>query len=232
MSANQINSKPIRIAALLGLIFCAGWIGYRSGAPEISRAHASATADSSPPAVTRLPAPTSVALRERLLRKTEEEPPFWLSAIVPEPARPRLPEPAIIPVGKGAGITAAEVADRVAELEAAPSTPESVARLNEQIILWFNLAPEQATEWLNQTARFDELGACLSSIAENITTSGHMDTALVWAESIPDEAARRSTLMLLYAHQVRQNKVSESQLQQLGFDAEEIAQIRSGSLVH
>jgi hypothetical protein len=170
-------------------------------------------------------------LRNSLLKAPNEEPPFWLSAVVPEPARPRLPTPAIIPVSVGSGITAAEVASRVSELEATPSTPENAARLNQQIVLWFSLAPEQATAWLSQTARFDELGSSLSSIAENITSAGHGDTALAWAESIPDEATRRATLMLIYAHQVRQNKVSELQLQQLGFDAQEIAQIRSGSLV-
>jgi len=231
MNAALLQSKPIKLAALIGIIFCAGWIGYRIGAPEINRAHVSTATDSAAPAVNHVSTSASVALRDRLLRAPKEEPPFWLSAVVPEPASPRLPKPAIIPVSTGSGITAAEVASRVSELEAAPSTPENAASLNAQIVLWFSLAPEQATEWLNQTTRFDELGSSLSSIAENLTSAGHGDTALVWAESIPDKAARRATLMLLYAHQVRQNKVSDSQLQQLGFDAQEIAQIRSGSLV-
>jgi len=235
MNAALLQSKPTKlaalIAALIGVIFCAGWIGYRIGAPEISRAHVNAATDSAAAAFKDVPASASAALRDRLLRAPKEEPPFWLSAVVPEPVKPRLPTPAIVPVSTGAGITAAEVASRVFELEATPSTPENAASLNAQIVLWFSLAPDQATEWLNQTTRFDELGISLSSIAENITSAGHADTGLVWAESIPDEATRRATLMLLYAHQVRQNKVSESQLQQLGFDAQEIAQIRSGSLV-
>ena len=224
-------SKPTKIAALLGVIVCAGWIGYRIGEPEITRSRDDVAALSTASAGQEAPASARSTLRNSPLKAPNEEPPFWLSAVVPEPARPRLPTPAIIPGSTGSGITAAEVASRVSELEAAPSTPENAARLNAQIVLWFSLAPEQATEWLNQTNRFDELGSSLSSIAENLTSAGHGDTALLWAESIPDEAARRATLMLLYAHQVRQNKVSESQLQQLGFDAQEIAQIRSGSLV-
>jgi hypothetical protein len=231
MNAASLRSKPTRIKALIGVIFCAGWIGYRIGAPEEPRAHASIHSHSAAPVVKLLPASASEALRNRLLRAPLEEQPFWLSAVVPEPTRPRLPKPAIIPLSTGSGITAAEVASRVSDLESRPSTPENAARLNEQIILWFSLAPEQATEWLNQTARFDELGSSLSSIAENITAEGHGDTALVWAESIQDETMRRATLKLLYAHQVRQNKVSEAELQQLGFDEQEIAQIRSGSLV-
>jgi hypothetical protein len=231
MNAALLQSKPTKLAALIGVIFCAGWIGYRIGAPEINRAHVNAATDSAAPAVNHVSASASVVLRDRLLRAPKEEPPFWLSAVVPEPAKPRLPTPAIVPVSTGAGITPAEVASRVSELEATPSSPDNAARLNAQIVLWFSLAPDQATEWLNQTARFDELGSSLSSIAENITSSGHADTGLVWAESIPDEATRRATRMLLYAHQVRQNKVTDSELQQLGFDAQEIAQIRSGSLV-
>ena len=121
-------SKPTKIAALLGVVVCAGWNGYRIGEPKITRARDGVATLSTAPAPQEAPASASSTLHNSPLKTPNEEPPFWLSAVVPEPAKPRLPTPARIPGSTGPGIKAAEVASRVSELEAAPSTPENAAR--------------------------------------------------------------------------------------------------------
>jgi hypothetical protein len=231
MKTERPISPAQKIAAVIALITLAGWIGYRIGAPEPDNRNQLAL--ESPEAATeqKQQAAAREALRSRLMHDPKDEPPFWLSAIVPDPIRPRLPTPAIIPRGLGSPISAAEVSARVLALEATPASPANAARLNEQIILWFDLAPEQATEWLNQTARFGELGSSLTTIAENIAVSGHSEVALAWVDSISDDDARHSALMRIYAHQARQNRVNEATLKQMGFNEQDIAQILGGGLL-
>lgn len=229
------TARPIslaqKVAAVVALITLAGWIGYWIGAPERNALQSLDNKSKQTETTSREQAAAREALRSQLMHAPTEEPPFWLSAIVPDPIKPRLPTPAIIPRSLGSPINAAEVSARVLALESTPTTPANVARLNEQIILWFDLAPEQATEWLNQTARFDELGSSLTAIAESIAISGHSDTALTWVDSISNDDARHSALLRIYAHQAKQNRVDEARLRQLGFNDHDISQIFGGGLL-
>ncbi|HYF35843.1 MAG TPA: hypothetical protein VD994_11170 [Prosthecobacter sp.] len=151
-------------------------------------------------------------------------PPFWQKANVPEPAAPRLPTPAIAPLAHGA-----TTRDYAAEMRIIEDHGTAQA-LTDTLLPWYSSDPHAAAAWLNATCRFEELTQAVSSLALSIGASGHLKTALAWAEAISDETVRHETRKRIYAQEVRQRRISGSALQEAGFVQPEIDEILNGSL--
>ena len=153
------------------------------------------------------------------------ERPFWEEASVPDLVTSDAPAQVILPPRTGPSI------QRDYEAEVRALEPDGEARqLNDSLLLWFDQNPKAATDWINQTERFDDLVPSLSSLALGIANQGQMQTALAWIEAIPDEAHRHEAKLRVYAQQARQRTVNDEGLKAAGFSADDIAIIRGGSL--
>lgn len=153
------------------------------------------------------------------------ERPFWEEASVPDLVTSDAPAQVVLQPRSG------PLVQRDYEAEVRALEPNGEARqLNDSLLLWFDQNPKAATDWINQTERFDDLVPSLSSLALGIANQGQMQTALAWVEAIPDEAHRHEARLRLYAQQARQRKVNDEGLKAAGFSADDIAIIRGGSL--
>lgn len=154
------------------------------------------------------------------------ERPFWEDAVVLEPTGG--PGPATETVFPQP--TAADAPrDYKAEVLSLEHGGEA-RRLNDSLLLWFTQDATAATVWINDTERFDDIKPSLGSLALNIAGQGQIETALVWADSIQDEASRHDTRMRIYAREARQKRINAGDLGRLGFNQEDIATILSGAL--
>lgn len=157
-----------------------------------------------------------------------ESPPFWLSAVAPDPAKPRLPTATLAPGSPSPPDVALRTAARVRELEAAAATAENAQQLNNEVILWYDQDPQQATEWLNTTGRFGELASSLASIAAALGERGHLDIARQVLENIGDETTRRRAALDVYTLQARTGKVSREALAAAGWTQADIELVFQG----
>lgn len=157
--------------------------------------------------------------------KNDDEKPFWEEAEVPDPGFDEPAAVAIVPK-PSSPIMARDYAAEVRAFE----KDGQAGPLNDSLMLWFNQDPTAATEWINETERFEDISPSLHSLAQGIAHQGHLDTALTWADSIPDPAQRHETLLRIYAHEARQRRVTRETLQQQGFSQEDITVIFSGEL--
>ena len=214
-------------ALLLLLALVAGfWLGSSSSPASVPSLQ---TTQRRPSATTSLTASDRDLLSQQSLRApSEEEPPFWLSAIVLEPENPRMPTAAVVPPRIGPPVSAAETAARVKELEAAPSSAANAGRLNEQVIVWYAQDPLQATAWLNATPRFAELAPALSSIAAALGERGHLDVAHEVLENIADEETRRAAILDVYSLQARNGRITRESLTTAGWDPADIELVFQG----
>lgn len=121
-----------------------------------------------------------------------------------------------------------QTARHVQELEASPATPENVQTLNQEVIVWYDQDPMQATAWLNATGRFDELAPSLASIAATLGERGHLDIAHQVIENISDESIRRRAVLDVYSLQARNGLVSRDSLASAGWSQEEINLVFQG----
>jgi len=152
------------------------------------------------------------------------ERPFWEDAVIPDPGEDTPPVVVTIPRPQQ------PIIQRDYEAEVRALEKEGAARqLNDSLTLWFDRDPTAATEWINQTERFEDILPSLNSLALGIANQGQLDTALSWAEAIPDQDARRETLIRIYAHEARQGRVTAESLQKAGFSPQDIATIFSGA---
>lgn len=165
--------------------------------------------------------PTSLVAADPI----QVERPFWEDAVVPDPEGPDLPTKTIPPKP----VRPTVVRDYAAEVHLLENGGEP-QKLNDSVLLWFNQDPAAATAWINETERFDDLIPSLGSLAEGIALQGQLDTALAWVEAVPNEASRHETLLKIYAHEARQQRVNAAGLQQVGFSPEDISKILSGAL--
>lgn len=153
-----------------------------------------------------------------------EERPFWEDAVVPDPGGPPSVTTVVLPPFPDQ--TPRDYQAEVLALELGGET----RKLADSLLLWFGKDPAAATQWLNQTARFEDLGPRLGTFALVMGGRDQMDTALAWVDAIPGEGVRHEARLRLYAQQVRQKKATRETLQQAGFGSEDIALILSGSL--
>jgi hypothetical protein len=164
--------------------------------------------------------------RSHLMRvPDEDEQPFWMSAHVPDPEKPRLPTAAAIVGRPSAPDAALKTAARIREIESAPATPENIQLYNQQAIVFYDQDPAAATDWLNATQGYDHLSPALASIAASVGERGHLDVAHVILETIPDAEARRSAVLDIYALRARNGQVTREQLAQAGWDTTDIEHI-------
>ncbi len=180
-----------------------------------------------------MPGATSIEQRKRdlalLIRVPEDKyEPFWLSAIVPDPAQPRLPSAAAIQGQPSAPDAALKTAERVLQLEAGERTVENQRQLNNEAILWYDQDPQAATAWLNATQAIEHLGLALASIAASLDERGHTDTAHVVIENIVDPEVRRAALMDMYRLRARNHLVTRESLEAVGWSPSDIELIFQG----
>jgi hypothetical protein len=155
----------------------------------------------------------------------EDESPFWMTAVVPEPENPRIPTAAATIGTPSAPDAALRTAARIRELESAPATPENLRLYNQQAILLYDQDPSAATEWLNTTQGFVHLSPALASIAASLGERGHLDVAHVIVENITDEDSRRAAVLDIYSLRARNGQVTRDELAQAGWDAADIEHI-------
>jgi hypothetical protein len=229
----SISASPLRKIAGMSVLLLAVMIAaYRAGAGSARDISSTPRASDA----SGMTDPVSVAafserdrLRDQLLRlPTDEEEAFWLSAVVPEPKTPRLPSAAVVIAMPSPPGAAVETGRRVAELEIASATPETVSRLNEEIILWYDQDPVRATEWLNTTDRFDEMSPALASIAASLGERGHLDMSLEVLKAISDPEAHRRAVLDIYSLEARLGRVTEETLSAAGWSADDIRLVRQG----
>ena len=158
------------------------------------------------------------------LPKTVERP-FWEEASVPDDVDSHPPARVVLPLRSGPVI----LRDYAAEVRALEHGGDA-RLLNDSLLLWFAQAPKEATDWINQTERFEDLVPSLGSLALSIASQGQMQTALAWVDAIPENALRHEARLRLYAQQARQRKVDVEGLKTAGFTADDIAIILGGSL--
>lgn len=151
--------------------------------------------------------------------------PFWEDASVPDVVDSHPPARVVLPP-RSQPVILRDYAAEVRELEHGGEARQ----LNDSLLLWFGQAPKEATDWINQTERFEDLAPSLGSLALSIASQGQMQTALAWVEAIPEEALRHEARLRLYAQQARQRKVNAEGLKAAGFSADDIAIIMGGSL--
>jgi hypothetical protein len=170
------------------------------------------------------------SLRWSLLKMpaAEEESPFWMSAVVPEPENFRMPSAAVVPIQPSPPDVAQVTAARVRELEHGPVTPDGVHQLNQQVILWYDQDAAAATEWLNTTGRFEELSPSLASIAAVLGERGHFDAARLVLENISDPEAKRTAVLELFSLQARNGRVTREGLAAEGWQPADIDQVFQG----
>lgn len=153
-----------------------------------------------------------------------EERPFWEDAVVPDPGDATPVATVILPSFPGQAQR-----DYQAEVLAL-ETQGDAHKLADSLLLWFGRDPAAATQWLNQTRRFEDLAPRLGTFALEMGGRDQMDTALAWVDAIPDEGTRHEARVRLYAQQVRLKKATRETLQQAGFGSDDIALILGGSL--
>lgn len=171
---------------------------------------------------TKLDGPSSTAHSNMT---EEHERPFWKEAEVPDSGVDEPAAVAIIPRRP----SSEPLRDYAAEVKAFEKSGE-IRQLNDSLMLWFNQDPTTATTWINETEHFEDIAPSLHLLAQGIANSGHLETALAWADEISDTAKRHETLLRIYAHEARQRKVTRESLQQQGFSQDDIAVIFSGAL--
>lgn len=162
-------------------------------------------------------------LSNRLMRvPKDEETLFWLSAVVPEPVKPRLPSATILRGRPSAPDAALKTAARIRQIESSPVTPDNLRLYNQQAVLFYDQDATAATDWLNSTEGFEHLGPALASIAASLGERGQIDLANLIVETIPNPDARRTAVLDIYALRVRNGQVTRDQLAQAGWDAADI----------
>jgi hypothetical protein len=213
------------IPSLLLAVLVGFWLG-RAGAPSDAKEKVAEETKSMPGAISAEQRKRDLA---HLIRVPEDMyEPFWISAVVPDPAQPRLPSSVAIQGTPSAPDAALKTAERVLQLEASERTVENQRQLNSETILWFDQDPQAATAWLNATPAFDHLGFALASIAASLNERGQTDAAHIVIENISDPDVRRSALLDIYSLQARYNLVTRETLEAAGWSPSDIDLVFQG----
>jgi len=223
-SLRSIPEKYRLLAIAILLLLTAVMVGIYLAAPQAEHKPAQTSETSNP----RLPTHTLTATAASVQKPVPaagEDRPFWEDAVVPDPARPRLPLAALPPQRNAPAIPR----DHAAEMRAIEAQG-SAAQINDTLQLWFAQDPEAATAWVNQTPRFADLAPSLGSLAQSIASTGAVETALLWANAISDPTQRHETRLRIYAQEARSRRVTAVRLQELGFSPTDIQIILSGTL--
>lgn len=180
----------------------------------------------SPASKTAVRAPAVSRDREDLPRRpiarAEEDKPFWSSAVVPDPEHPRLPTAAGVPKRQGDPASAEHTKSQIAETEKLPAGPETTRRMNDLLIVLYNLSPADAVDWLNKTTRFAEMKPAVVSIAAAMADEGDLEAAIDSLDSLGDPTLQLSATLDIYRSQVRTGRFKRSDFAEAGFTAEEI----------
>lgn len=212
--------NPLRYGLILMVILIAVGAGFFLAEPQVKSKALSETTKLSRPQA-HVPAMTATQTRDDVA----EEKPFWEEAVIAEPTTVREPTEAVVMLPAGPAVQR----DYAAEMKGLENAGKP-QQLQDTLLLWFDQDAQAATAWVNETNRFEELGASLGSLAQNIANRGHLDTALHWAESITDPVVKHDTRMRIYAQEARRRRVDGESLKQAGFEPQDIETILSGAL--
>lgn len=116
---------------------------------------------------------------------------------------------------------------RIREIINAGKTSE----LQSAAVAWFRDDPLAVSEWLDRQPDLEAFSSAISAIAYHLSETNDLESALTWAESVPDKTLRNDTYHGILGIALRERQITVEQLDLTGLPDEIISDLQSGAPV-